>query len=84
MLDLNILSEKTNRIQNYLKRIRDTVQGDLARLDLLDVQEIVTLNLQRTIQLSIDMAFYVASAELLGIPKSIADVFCILERNSVI
>lgn len=84
MIDRDVLVEKTNSIQNCLKRIHDTVQGDLGRLDLLDIQDIVTLNLQRAIQLIIDMASYVVSSERLGIPQSLKDVFQILERNSFI
>lgn len=84
MIDRDVLVEKTNNIQNCLKRIHDTVQGDLGRLDLLDIQDIVTLNLQRAIQLIIDMASYVVSCERLGTPQSLKDVFQILERNSFI
>ena len=84
MIDRDVLVEKTNSIQNCLKRIHDTVRGDLARLDLLDIQDIVTLNLQRAIQLVIDMASYIVSSERLGTPQSLKDVFQILERSDLI
>ena len=84
MINRDVLIEKTNSIQNCLKRIHDTVKNDIDLLNTLDVQDIVTLNLQRAIQLIIDMASYIISNEQLGTPHSLKDVFQILERNDLI
>ncbi len=84
MIDRDVLIEKTNSIQNCLKRIHDTVQNDVNRVDLIDVQDIVVLNLQRAIQLAIDMASYIVSVQRLGTPKSLKDLFLILEQNQII
>lgn len=84
MIDRDILIEKTNSIQNCLKRIHDTVKGDLNRVTNLDVQDIIVLNLQRAVQLAIDMASYIVSTERLGTPKSLKDLFQILEQNKYI
>ncbi len=81
MIDRDVLIEKTNSVQNCLKRIHDTVKENVNRLENIDVQDIVTLNLQRAVQLIIDMASYVVSCECLGTPQSIKDVIQILERN---
>lgn len=66
MTDIEVLIEKTNHIQNCLKRIHDTLKGDLNRLDNLDVQDIIVLNLQRSVQLVLDMASHIVSTEQLG------------------
>lgn len=84
MTNRDVLIEKTNAIQNCLKRIFDTVKGDAKRLDNLDVQDIVVLNLQRAVQLAIDMASYVISAERLGVAQSLKDLFQILENHKII
>ncbi len=84
MIDRDVLIEKTNSIQNCLKRIHDTVQNDVNRVDLVDVQDIVVLNLQRAIQLAIDMASYIVSVQRLGTPKSLKDLFLILEQNQIV
>jgi uncharacterized protein YutE (UPF0331/DUF86 family) len=81
MIYKDVLLQKTNSIQNCLKRIHDTVHGDLSKLSNLNVQDIVVLNLQRAIQLIIDMGSYVISIKKLGIPQSLKDVFVILEQN---
>lgn len=81
MINKDVLFQKTNSIQNCLKRIHDTVGGDLSKLQSLDVQDIVVLNLQRAIQLVIDMGSYVVAIKQFGIPQSLKDVFVILEQN---
>lgn len=80
----DVLVEKTNSVQNCLKRIHDTVKGDTSRVSNVDVQDILVLNLQRAVQLTIDMAAYIISTQNLGIPKSLKDLFQILEQNKYI
>jgi uncharacterized protein YutE (UPF0331/DUF86 family) len=82
MINKDVLFQKTNSIQNCLKRIHDTIDGDLNKLNNLDVQDIVVLNLQRAIQLVIDMGSYLVAIKQLGIPQSLKDVFVILEQNN--
>ena len=84
MTNRDVLIEKTNSIQNCLKRIHDTIKADINRLDSLDVQDIVVLNLQRAVQLIFDMASYVISTERLGTPQTLKDLFLILEKNKCI
>lgn len=84
MIDRDVLIEKTNSIQNCLKRIHDTMKRHHNRFDDLDIQDIVVLNLQRAVQLAIDMAAYVVSTKQLGIPKSLKEIFLILEQNKCI
>lgn len=84
MINKDVLFQKTNSIQNCLKRIHDTIGGDLEKLHNLDVQDIVVLNLQRAIQLVIDMGSYVIAIKQMGIPQSLKDVFVILEQNKCI
>ena len=84
MIDPDVLIEKTNSVQNCLKRIHDTVKGDVNRVEGLDVQDIIVLNLQRAIQLVLDMASYIVSVKRLGTPKSLKDLFVILEQNKII
>jgi uncharacterized protein YutE (UPF0331/DUF86 family) len=83
MTDRDILIEKTNSIQNCLKRIHDTVRDD-PELETLNSQDVLVLNLQRAIQLTLDMAAHIISSERLGIPKSLKETFQILEQNRYI
>ncbi len=84
MTELDVLIEKINHIQNCLKRIHETIHGDLNRLEHYDIQDIVVLNLQRAVQLTIDIASHIVATESLGVPQALKDVFAILEKNQIL
>lgn len=84
MIDKDVIIEKVNRIQNCLQRIYKTVSNDVSRLDSYDVQDIVTLNLQRGIQLTIDLAAHTVRSESLGMPQTLKENFHILWQNKII
>lgn len=48
------------------------------------IQDIVVLNLQRAIQLSIDIAYHILSSEHLGLPQTLKEAFQILHKNSIL
>lgn len=83
-MNRDVLIQKTNSIQNCLKRIHETTSGDIDSLSNLDTQDIVVLNLQRAIQASIDMAAYIVSEKKLGAPQSLRETFVILERENIL
>jgi len=80
-VDADVVLAKVAAIDRCLGRIADVTGGDPARLDELDVQDIVVLNLQRAAQASIDVAQHVVAEEALGLPSSMADTFAILRRH---
>lgn len=84
MVDIDVIYEKINSVQNCLQRIKTTVGGNVEVLRDLNVQDIVVLNLQRAVQLVIDIASYVIASEKLGIPKTLKDSFQILHQNKII
>ncbi len=84
MIDKDVVYEKINRIQNCLQRIYSTINGDLKRLDNFDTQDIVTLNLQRAVQLAIDLATHVVRAYSFGMPQTLKENFQILYQNKLV
>lgn len=84
MIDKDVFFEKINRIQNCLQRIHKVVSHDISRLDNFDVQDIVTLNLQRAIQLTIDLAAHVVRSESLGMPQTLKENFQLLWQDNII
>jgi uncharacterized protein YutE (UPF0331/DUF86 family) len=84
MLDRDLILAKVDSIQRYLRRIQDSTKGSPASLSSLDVQDIFVLNLQRSIQLSIDLAAHIVNAKGLGLPKTLKHSFRLLERNAII
>lgn len=84
MVDKDVIFEKVNRIQNCLQRIHTAVSNDVNHLDSFDVQDIVTLNLQRAIQLLIDLAAHVVRSESFGMPQTLKENFLLIWQNKII
>ena len=84
MVDKDVMLTKVDAIQRCLERIHDTVAGDYSRLHDDDVHDIVILNLQRAIQLVIDIASHVVATEKMGIPRNMRETFTLLEHHHII
>lgn len=84
MIDKDVLLEKINSIQNCLQRIHDVTKHDKTDLHDLNVQDVLVLNLQRAIQLCLDIASYIVANQKLGLPQTLKDNFLILAKNSVL
>lgn len=84
MVDKDVVYEKVNRCQNCLQRIYTTLDGDLKRLDNYDTQDIITLNLQRAVQLIVDLASHVVRSQSFGMPQTLKENFQILNKNHII
>lgn len=75
---------KLATIERCLERIRSVTGGDPGRVDNLDVEEIVVLNLQRAIQAAIDLAAHLIAGRGWGLPDSLKAHFQILADQNVI
>ena len=84
MIDNDLVLAKISSIDRCLKRIETTLQGDPKKLKNLDAQDIFVLNLQRAIQISIDLASHLVSAKNLGVPKTLRESFELLEKAHVL
>ena len=76
MLDKDLIFAKAGAIKRHCKRISDKsgVDVEIFKIDL-DRQESVLFNLQMAIQNCIDIAAHIISAEELGVPGSINEMF---------
>lgn len=84
MIDKDIVYAKISSIQRCLRRIKDVTNLEPETLDDIDVQDIVTLNLQRAIQGVIDLAAHVVAEEGLGIVHEIRENFELLFRKGIL
>lgn len=84
MVDRDVVFAKVSSIQRCLKRIQDVSNLDPDRLEDLDIQEIVILNLQRAIQSTIDLAAHTVADEGLGVPQEIRENFNLLQNEGII
>ena len=79
----DVLLNKAATVERCLARVRETVAAD-ARLDALDAQDVVVLNLQRATQACIDGAMRVVRAERLAVPQTSRDAFAALADAGVL
>lgn len=80
----DIALAKLASIQRCVRRIRDVTHGDPTRVQEIDIQESVILNLQRAIQAAIDLAAHLIAQQSWGLPDSLKAHFTILVRENVI
>jgi len=78
----SVLVLKAASIERCLKRIDEDYGNDFA-VDLTK-QDAVILNLQRTCQLTIDMAGHIVRVKKLGAPDSFSGSFELLQKAKVI
>jgi len=84
VVDRDVVTAKLAVIDRCLARIEE-VRGERRRaLSPVDVEDIVALNLQRSVQAGIDLANHVVAAEGYGVPDSTAGAFSLLAERGVI
>jgi uncharacterized protein YutE (UPF0331/DUF86 family) len=84
VVDRDVVLAKMAAIDYCLRRIAEVRGPRSAILLPLEAEEIVELNLQRTIQAAIDLAVHIVSTEGYGLPDSVAATFALLEQQAVI
>jgi uncharacterized protein YutE (UPF0331/DUF86 family) len=81
----NILLGKAEIIERSLARVEGTYVRHASDIDTnIDAQDIIVLNLQRTCEAAIDMAMHLVRIRQLGLPKSSAEAFALLEQDGIL
>ncbi len=83
-IDRDRMVAKIATIDRCLARIKEVRSGQRRMLLPVDIADISSLNLQRSIQAAIDLATHVVSAEGYGTPDSVDGVFSLLNDRRVI
>jgi uncharacterized protein YutE (UPF0331/DUF86 family) len=84
MMDRDVILEKINSIQRCLSTIYRATANNVSALDDVIIQDAVVLNIQRAVQLCIDMASYLIAHFKWGLPATLKGCFLILQDNKVI
>jgi uncharacterized protein YutE (UPF0331/DUF86 family) len=81
----DVLIEKLNNIKNCIDRIESKKPFSVESLKIdFDLQDVITLNLQRLIQSSVDMAGHICAENKLRTPNDMADSFQVLYESKII
>ena len=85
MVDKSLVLRKIERIDAYLKQVRQKRDPgfEVFRKDI-DLQSIVLFNLIQSIQASVDIGAHIISDSEWGVPGSQSDIFEILAQNKII
>lgn len=85
MVDKTLISKKLERIETYLKQIRQKKDPGVNLFSKdKDLQSIVLFNLIQLIQSCIDIGAYIISDSGWEAPATQADIFQILAENKII
>lgn len=85
VIDRDVLDAKVESLRRCLERIRThTPENAENLLTDYDAQDIIALNLQRAVQLCVDMGSHIIGGNQWNAPETMAGVFPILEENGTI
>ena len=83
--DSDILATKAESVTRCLERIEAHLPASVAELESdYDAQDIISLNLQRAVQLCVDMASYIVAEKGWGSPATMAESFQALAEHKLI
>lgn len=84
-MDRQLIEEKLESLRRCIQRVEDKCPDTLDQLELdLDAQDIVSLNLTRAVQITVDIAAHMISASPLSAPRTMGEAFEVLKRMEVI
>jgi uncharacterized protein YutE (UPF0331/DUF86 family) len=84
-MDKQLIEDKVESLRKCIQRIRDKRPDTLEQLQSdIDIQDIITLNLTRAVQLSIDIASHILSQLESSMPQTMAETFDILSMRGII
>ena len=80
-MDLEVVRSKLASLQRCVDRIKATCPKTLVELERdIDAQDIVTLNLSRAVQLSVDISSHILATSQLPAPQTMGESFVNMER----
>lgn len=83
-MDTDVIKTKLVSLQRCMERIRQKTPANAQQLaEDFDLQDILILNLQRAVQISIDIATSIL-ADSPAVPSTMAEAFLLLHRQGVL
>ncbi|SHI99923.1 type VII toxin-antitoxin system HepT family RNase toxin [Halodesulfovibrio aestuarii] len=83
-MDKEVVQQKLLLLQRCIQRVKEKTPAEAEILEAdFDLQDIVVLNLQRAVQISIDISTHIL-ADTLSVPSTMAEAFLLLHREGVL
>ncbi len=84
-MDNMLIFNKIESLRRCINRIREKTPETVGQLESdLDLQDIITVNLERAVQMSVDIASHIIADIESPAPETMAEAFVILWKNSFI
>ncbi len=84
-MDKQLIAEKIDSLIRCIKRVIDKRPDTVEQLAAdVDLQDIITLNLSRATQLTVDIAVHIISVSDSAVPGTMAETFDVLATNGIL
>ena len=84
-MDSDVVLAKLDSLQRCVRRVEEKTPPDVDILiDDYDIQDIISLNLERAVQISVDIAAHILSATDLNTPATMSETFVALSKINII
>ena len=84
-MDREVIEQKLASLQRCVQRVKDALPADAKSLETdFDKQDIVSLNLSRAVQLTVDMGAHLLSQQQSVSPASMGQTFELLAQRGVL
>ncbi|MCD8536989.1 MAG: DUF86 domain-containing protein [Burkholderiaceae bacterium] len=84
-MDLEVVRSKLASLQRCIHRIRTTCPKTIVELEEnIDAQDIVTLNLSRAVQISVDISSHILATAQLPAPQTMGESFAYMQKLGVL
>lgn len=80
----DIVLSKVSTIGRCLRRVASKYGAEPRRLEDLDAQDVIVLNLQRSCEAAIDLTMHVVAEMRIGVPSDARDAFEMLRREGLL
>ena len=84
-MDKDVVFNKLENLRRCIARVEDKTPATLGELiDDLDLQDIIVLNLERAVQICVDIGLHIIADLEVVVPDSMSETFRSLEREGII
>ncbi|UOD51452.1 type VII toxin-antitoxin system HepT family RNase toxin [Orrella daihaiensis] len=84
-MDLEVISQKLESLTRWIDRIRGTCPQSVAELQKdIDAQDILTLNLSRAVQMTVDVSTHIIACTRAQTPQTMGESFETLSQLGVL
>ena len=84
-MDREVIEQKLASLQRCVQRVKEALPADVATLEIdFDKQDIVSLNLSRAVQLTVDMGAHLLSQQHSVSPSSMGQTFELLAQRGLL